>query len=212
MDADEPYHRPFATSEVPVLHPFTYQSCLCNFQHTPGHRNAAPHGGKYLDRSLSTICPVPTCALTSSPWIQLNSWHDPGIIPQSGLCAATFFWGLPWFISMNAGWFIPLDFKVLRHLSSFASLSHHVFFSVPVSYPVEPAISNLSYCNRPLFALSPSHFKSLLLVRITSVLRSELILSLSSGHKALCSYQGLFHRAQSMCWATALASLSLSLM
>lgn len=62
-----------------------------NFQHTPGHKNVAPCAGNSLDYFLSRICPFPTRALPSSPWIQFNSWRGPGIVPQSGLCAATLF-------------------------------------------------------------------------------------------------------------------------
>ena len=143
-----------------VLHPFAYQGCVCNFQHTPGHRKVAACAGKSLDCSLSRICPVPTCTLPSGPWIQFNSWHGPGIVPQSGLCAATLFWGLPWFPSVDAGRCVPFDFKVQEHLFVVAGSQHippHA--SVPVSYSVALAVSNLSYCNRPLFALSPNDFQ-----------------------------------------------------
>lgn len=109
-------YKALPTCEVPGLHPFAYQGCLCNFQHNPGHRNMLPCGSKSLHCFLSRICPLPACELPSSPWIYLNRWHSPGIIPQSVFCAATVFWGLSWFTSVDAGWCVPPDFKVQEHL------------------------------------------------------------------------------------------------
>lgn len=209
------HHHCCPTREVPVLHPFAYQGCFCNFQHAPGRRNASWCAGKSQDCSLSRICPVSTCAVPSTcPWVQFNSWHGPGIVPQSGLCAAPLFWGLLLFTSVGVGWCVPLDFKVQDHL-----------FVIVGSQHVPPRPSPCA-CQLPLWllpfqisatAIDPyslsvqTIFKRLLHVKIASVLRCELIPSLSSRHEALCSYRDLFHKAQPNCRATALPSLSLSM-